>query len=155
MLVPARVALVLGSLALLAGGSLPANADSDSARSEIVGHVYVNDNTAPANSIGAFDRHANGNLTPMSGSPFTISGAGTGAIVRDGWTKVCAYRDEEGMLHKHSAVCPHLGCIVAWNAAEHSWDCPCHGSRFDPLGRVVQGPAIGDLAPAEEKVGAH
>jgi 6-phosphogluconolactonase len=81
MLVPARVALVLGSLALLVGGSLPANADSDSARSEIVGHVYVNDNSAPANSIGAFDRHANGNLTPMTGSPFTIGGAGTGAIV--------------------------------------------------------------------------
>jgi Rieske Fe-S protein len=81
--------------------------------------------------------------------------AGSGAVVREGWTKVCAYRDERGVLHKHSAVCPHLGCIIAWNAEEHSWDCPCHGSRFDPLGRVIQGPAISDLAPAEEHVGAH
>src|SRR5258708_3236396 len=78
---PARVALVFGSLALLVGGSIPASAQSDSGRSEVVGHVYVNDNTAPANSIGAFDRHANGNLTAMTGSPFTIGGAGTGAIV--------------------------------------------------------------------------
>ena len=84
----------------------------------------------------------------------TSAGASV-AFVRDGWTKSCVYRDEQGMLHKHSAVCPHLGCIVAWNAAEQSWDCPCHGSRFDPLGRVIQGPAISDLAPAEEQVGAH
>ena len=80
---------------------------------------------------------------------------GSGAVLRRGVSKIAVYRDESGRVIEHSAVCPHLGCIVAWNAAEHSWDCPCHGSRFDPLGRVVQGPAIGDLAPAEEKVGAH
>ncbi len=77
--------------------------------------------------------------------------AGSGAILREGLSKVCVYRDENGALHKHSAVCPHLNCIVSWNAAEHSWDCPCHGSRFDPLGRVIQGPAIADLAPIEEQ----
>jgi glycine/D-amino acid oxidase-like deaminating enzyme/nitrite reductase/ring-hydroxylating ferredoxin subunit len=78
----------------------------------------------------------------------------SGAIVREGLSKICVYRDEHGQLHKHSAVCPHLGCIVSWNGAEHSWDCPCHGSRFDPYGRVIQGPAIGDLAAVEEKVTA-
>jgi glycine/D-amino acid oxidase-like deaminating enzyme/nitrite reductase/ring-hydroxylating ferredoxin subunit len=80
--------------------------------------------------------------------------SGSGAIVRDGMTKMCVYRDEHGLLHKHSAVCPHLGCIVSWNDVEHSWDCPCHGSRFDSHGHVIQGPAIGDLAPVEEKVAA-
>jgi 6-phosphogluconolactonase len=81
MLAPARVALVLGSYALLVGGSIPADAQTNSARSEVVGHVYVNDNTAPTNTIGAFDRHADGTLTPLSGSPFAAGGAGTGTIV--------------------------------------------------------------------------
>jgi glycine/D-amino acid oxidase-like deaminating enzyme/nitrite reductase/ring-hydroxylating ferredoxin subunit len=77
--------------------------------------------------------------------------SGSGAVVREGFSKICAYRDERGVLHRHSAVCPHLGCIVGWNATEHSWDCPCHGSRFDALGHVIQGPAASDLAPVEEK----
>jgi 6-phosphogluconolactonase len=81
MLVPARVALTLGSLALLVGGSVQADAQGNSTRSEVVGQVYVNDNTAPINTIGAFDRHADGALTPMSGSPFATGGAGTGTIV--------------------------------------------------------------------------
>jgi Rieske Fe-S protein len=52
-------------------------------------------------------------------------------------------------VHKYSAVCPHLGCIVEWNSTEMTWDCPCHGSRFDPQGKVLNGPAISGLAPAE------
>jgi nitrite reductase/ring-hydroxylating ferredoxin subunit len=58
---------------------------------------------------------------------------------------VAAYRDEAGILHRMSAVCTHLGCVVTWNDAERSWDCPCHGSRFDIDGRVIQGPAVKDL----------
>ena len=50
-------------------------------------------------------------------------------------------RDGNGTAHEMSAVCPHLGCIVHWNGAEHSWDCPCHGSRFDQDGTVTGGPA--------------
>lgn len=71
---------------------------------------------------------------------------GTGAVLRRGLTKVAVYRDEGGTLHERSAVCPHLGCIVAWNAAERTWDCPCHGSRFDSEGQVINGPAISSLA---------
>jgi len=72
-------------------------------------------------------------------------GAGEGAILREGAKKIAAYRDEEGMLHKFSAVCPHLKCVVRWDQCEKTWDCPCHGSRFDALGRVLNGPAVSDL----------
>jgi glycine/D-amino acid oxidase-like deaminating enzyme/nitrite reductase/ring-hydroxylating ferredoxin subunit len=74
--------------------------------------------------------------------------AGEGAVVRQGLHKVAVYRDPAGRVHERSAVCPHLGCIVEWNTAEKSWDCPCHGSRFTAEGRVVNGPALGDLPPA-------
>ena len=56
---------------------------------------------------------------------------GHGAVLRRGLHKIAAFRDDDGALHMHSAVCPHLGCVVHWNDAERSWDCPCHGSRFD------------------------
>jgi glycine/D-amino acid oxidase-like deaminating enzyme/nitrite reductase/ring-hydroxylating ferredoxin subunit len=75
---------------------------------------------------------------------------GTGAIVRRGLRKIAAYRDEGGMLHCYSAACTHLRCIVRWNSDELSWDCPCHGSRFDKLdGHPINGPAQHGLGPAE------
>ncbi|HEX8492839.1 MAG TPA: FAD-dependent oxidoreductase [Pyrinomonadaceae bacterium] len=73
---------------------------------------------------------------------------GEGAIIRRGLSKVAAYRDEEGTIHERSAVCVHLGCIVDWNSKEKTWDCPCHGSRYDAYGKVFQGPANKDLNPA-------
>src|SRR5678816_2914933 len=74
---------------------------------------------------------------------------GEGAIMRDGVSKIAVHRDENGNVHKLSAVCPHLGCIVAWNSTEQTWDCPCHGSRFSASGKVYQGPANSDLAADE------
>lgn len=74
---------------------------------------------------------------------------GTGTVVRRGLKKVAVYRDDQGALHERSAVCPHLHCIVAWNSTEKTWDCPCHGSRFDTQGQVINGPTTNDLAPAE------
>ena len=74
---------------------------------------------------------------------------GAGAIVRRGVTPIAVYRDHDGRVYECSAVCPHLGCIVRWNQGERSWDCPCHGSRFDATGRVVNGPAHTDLAPVD------
>jgi Rieske Fe-S protein len=56
------------------------------------------------------------------------------------------YRDEIGELHAVDAVCPHLGCLVQWNDGERTWDCPCHGSRFEIDGRVINGPANADLS---------
>jgi len=72
---------------------------------------------------------------------------GAGAILRNGLSKVAIYRDSDGVIHSMSAVCRHLGCIVNWNGAEKTWDCPCHGSRYDALGAVVNGPANSDLPP--------
>lgn len=71
---------------------------------------------------------------------------GEGALVRRKLSKVAVYRDEQGATHVFDATCTHLGCLVAWNSAEKSWDCPCHGSRFDAYGRVIEGPANVDLA---------
>ena len=65
-----------------------------------------------------------------------------------GWRATVKYRDYDGVLHERSAVCPHLGCIVAFDDVEKTWDCPCHGSRFDRYGRVIVGPANRDLAPS-------
>ncbi|QDA60795.1 FAD-dependent oxidoreductase [Hymenobacter jejuensis] len=74
---------------------------------------------------------------------------GTGAVLRRGITKVAVYRDEKGATHECSAICPHLGCVVHWNKLETSWDCPCHGSRFDAFGKLLNGPANSDLAPVK------
>ena len=74
---------------------------------------------------------------------------GCGAVVRHGAKLVAVYRAETGELIENSAVCPHLGGIVRWNAAEKSWDCPCHGSRFDAMGHVLNGPSPCDLVAVE------
>jgi glycine/D-amino acid oxidase-like deaminating enzyme len=76
----------------------------------------------------------------------------SGAVVRRGALKVAVYRDATGELHERSAVCTHLGCIVQWNSAEKTWDCPCHGSRFDKFGSVINGPANIDLLMVDVKV---
>ncbi len=70
-----------------------------------------------------------------------------GMIVKGKEGKIAAYRDSDGNIHKRSAVCTHMGCIVRWNDAEKTWDCPCHGSRFKPNGEVIGGPAEAPLAP--------
>jgi glycine/D-amino acid oxidase-like deaminating enzyme/nitrite reductase/ring-hydroxylating ferredoxin subunit len=74
---------------------------------------------------------------------------GTGAIVRYGLSKIAAYRDASGKLHKCSAMCTHLGCHVHWNSLEGCWDCPCHGSQFAPDGTALNGPAVAPLEPQD------
>jgi glycine/D-amino acid oxidase-like deaminating enzyme/nitrite reductase/ring-hydroxylating ferredoxin subunit len=66
---------------------------------------------------------------------------GQGRVIEHQGEKVAAYRSESGALTLRSAVCTHMGCVVAWNEAERTWDCPCHGSRFTPQGEVISGPA--------------
>jgi Rieske Fe-S protein len=74
---------------------------------------------------------------------------GHGGVVRAGAERVAAYREDDGTVHAVSPICTHMGCHVAFNTAEKSWDCPCHGSRFDVYGRVISGPAVKDLEPRD------
>jgi glycine/D-amino acid oxidase-like deaminating enzyme/nitrite reductase/ring-hydroxylating ferredoxin subunit len=66
---------------------------------------------------------------------------GQARVLRDGLAHTGVYRDDGGNLHAVSLRCTHLGCLVRFNGAESSWDCPCHGSRFDVDGAVLEGPA--------------
>jgi Rieske Fe-S protein len=72
---------------------------------------------------------------------------GQGAVVGAGAGQRAVFRQESGELVAVSARCTHLGCIVRWNSAERSWDCPCHGSRFATDGSVIEGPAVDPLPP--------
>ena len=76
---------------------------------------------------------------------------GEGRVIRYGVEKLALYKDEQGKLHALSPVCTHMKCSVAWNNAEQSWDCPCHGSRFSYEGKVLTGPADHDLEKVELK----
>jgi len=76
---------------------------------------------------------------------------GEGAVLKVDGKRVACARDQQGVLHRVSAVCTHMGCLVEWNGAEQTWDCPCHGSRFKPTGQVVAGPAEKPLAPHQEE----
>jgi glycine/D-amino acid oxidase-like deaminating enzyme/nitrite reductase/ring-hydroxylating ferredoxin subunit len=66
---------------------------------------------------------------------------GTGQVMEYEGKKIAAYRDEAGIMHLLNPVCTHAKCIVNWNAEEKSWDCPCHGARYDIEGKVLNGPA--------------
>jgi glycine/D-amino acid oxidase-like deaminating enzyme/nitrite reductase/ring-hydroxylating ferredoxin subunit len=76
---------------------------------------------------------------------------GQGRVIRRGVKRIAVYVDEAGLHHEYSAMCPHLGCVVQWNRTERSWDCPCHGSRFDAYGKVMTGPARSDLSHVESR----
>ena len=84
-------------------------------------------------------------ITPGDVSTVDDIQPGTGAIIRQGLKKLAVYKDEEGKTHCCSAICPHLGGGVRWNAEANSWDYPCHGSRFDTKGAVLNGPSPSGL----------
>jgi glycine/D-amino acid oxidase-like deaminating enzyme/nitrite reductase/ring-hydroxylating ferredoxin subunit len=109
---------------------------------KIVNREFISEN---ANTISQYkDLLTAGEVSSIAEIP-----PGQGAVMRKGLTKLAVYRDPSGKVHRHSAICTHLQCIVQWNRIEKSWDCPCHGSRFDPLGKVLMGPAIDDLPSAQ------
>ena len=86
---------------------------------------------------------------PIGVSPSEIP-PGDGRVIRVGGRPIAVHRTAAGQLQAVDATCTHLGCLVAWNDAETSWDCPCHGSRFAPTGEVLTGPAIAPLQPADD-----
>jgi Rieske Fe-S protein len=75
---------------------------------------------------------------------------GEGMVFRDGLRMVAAYKNTTGSMQFMSAACPHLGGVVHWNSVEKSWDCPCHGSRFDCNGKVLEGPAVQGLKQLDD-----
>jgi Rieske Fe-S protein len=87
-------------------------------------------------------------LSSAEGASMDDVGREQGKILRIDGKKVAVYRDGSGQVTKLSPVCTHMGCIVAWNPAEKTWDCPCHGSRFHPTGDVFAGPAEEGLESA-------
>lgn len=74
---------------------------------------------------------------------------GEGRLMQVDGRMLAVFRDGDGGVHATSAVCKHMGCHVAWNTAERTWDCPCHGARYDAYGHVLNGPAVEDLDPVE------
>jgi len=99
-------------------------------------------------------KHAVGDKLGSTPGPDRVQlGRDDAAIVDTDDGPVAVYRDEAGDRHAVSAVCTHQGCHVSWNDAERSWDCPCHGSRFDVDGTVLDTPAVDDLARREPPSG--
>ncbi|TDC93463.1 FAD-dependent oxidoreductase [Saccharopolyspora aridisoli] len=84
-------------------------------------------------------------LAPATATDVRELRPGTAAVIREGADRTGVYRDEEGLLHCVSMRCTHLGCLVRFNSAETTWDCPCHGSRFAVDGTVLEGPAVRPL----------
>jgi glycine/D-amino acid oxidase-like deaminating enzyme/nitrite reductase/ring-hydroxylating ferredoxin subunit len=114
--------------------------------------VYDATRVLPFRSIGRLAKeNANVGLRwfsdrlPARGRSVDELAAGEGAVLRLNGDRAAVYKNDDGSLVALSAACTHLGCIVGWNTAEKTWDCPCHGSRFDTDGRVIQGPAVRDL----------
>jgi 3-phenylpropionate/trans-cinnamate dioxygenase ferredoxin reductase component len=79
---------------------------------------------------------------------------GRGAILDVAGHKLAVFRDDAGLLHSLSPRCTHMGCTVAWNDVDRTWDCPCHGSRYLVDGSVLQGPAVKSLERVGEPVAA-
>ena len=114
-------------------------------------------------SLRALARYARENLNTVAQYTDWLHGDGVasledipfggGAVIRRGLKRIAVYKDHAGECFAVSAACPHLGGVVRWNSAEETWDCPCHGSRFDAYGKVVNGPALDDLAPVEADLG--
>ena len=76
---------------------------------------------------------------------------GEGRVVKYNGEKVALYKDEHGDLHAINPICTHMKCSVAWNNAEQTWDCPCHGARYSCEGKMLTGPADHDLEKIEVK----
>jgi len=100
---------------------------------------FISENMNVAKEFMA-DRISTPELDDMEKLP-----TGGGEVVEWQGERVAVYKDDDGKIFSCSAVCTHMGCIVHWNGAEKSWDCPCHGSRFNYDGKVIQGPANKDL----------
>lgn len=107
----------------------------------------------PVAGFSNFVKEAADVVDHLVGDPFRIPSMedlsslapGEGKVVKVDGRAMGIYKNEEGKIHAVNTACTHIKCTVAWNAAEKSWDCPCHGSRFDVDGKMITGPARKDL----------
>jgi glycine/D-amino acid oxidase-like deaminating enzyme/nitrite reductase/ring-hydroxylating ferredoxin subunit len=128
-------------------------ADSILGRENAWGHAFDATRLAPRPSLMSFLRENFDVARRFVGDRFARPRARTGEALAAGQAgivdhesgRMACYRDEDGSMHAVSPTCTHLGCEVTFNTAERTWDCPCHGSRFDIDGRVLEGPAVRDL----------
>ncbi|QDU30486.1 Gamma-glutamylputrescine oxidoreductase [Anatilimnocola aggregata] len=128
---------------LIVGRENPWTSLYDPSRKPVGGFTdFVKENLNVASQYAAW-------VTPGDVSSVDDIPPSQGAIVRRGLQKIAAYRDQSGLIHEYSAVCPHLGCIVQWNHGDCTFDCPCHGSRFNQHGEVISGPANVNLPPVK------
>jgi glycine/D-amino acid oxidase-like deaminating enzyme/nitrite reductase/ring-hydroxylating ferredoxin subunit len=100
-------------------------------------------------NVNVAKRFIGDRINETDAKPISELKPGEGDLVRDDGELVAAYRDDDGVLHALSPKCTHLGCLVSFNSAERSWDCPCHGSRFSLDGEVLEGPALEPLPKAD------
>ncbi|MEX0867365.1 MAG: FAD-dependent oxidoreductase [Pirellulales bacterium] len=109
------------------------------------GDVLASAKSMIGENLNVAKRFIGDRLRSLSGTDLHALKRGEGAIVSGNGERLAAYRDEAGAVHACSPICTHMGCYVQWNSAEKSWDCPCHGSRFDYQGQILQGPAVRPL----------
>jgi hypothetical protein len=111
----------------------------DPARVTLAGAgTYISENSTAAKNMA---EHLGG---PLLASADTL-GPDEGGLVREGLSTIGAFRDDSGALHRVSATCTHVNCVVHWNSLEQCWDCPCHGSHFGIDGEVLNAPATSPL----------
>ncbi|HXH73657.1 MAG TPA: (2Fe-2S)-binding protein [Bacteriovoracaceae bacterium] len=101
-------------------------------------------------NANVFSQMAKDYLGKKDRTAFADIAPGEGKVVAHEGHKMAVYKDEENKVQVCSAICTHMGCVVHWNDAETSWDCPCHGSRFATKGEVLEGPALKALAKMDE-----
>jgi glycine/D-amino acid oxidase-like deaminating enzyme/nitrite reductase/ring-hydroxylating ferredoxin subunit len=117
--------------------------------------LYSAKRFTPVKSVKGFAKKNVSVLTSLARDHLTRSSLksledlepGEGALIEVGSERLAVYRDENRSLRALSPVCPHMKCLVHWNAAEKTWDCPCHGSRFALDGSVIEGPSVAPLEP--------
>lgn len=129
-------------------------ADTLSGRENPWASAFNSNRITPAASAGRFVKeNVRAVASVMAGKlrgwrGHTDLSAGEGTVIKVKGESTAVYKDADGEIHAVSATCTHLGCTVGFNAAEATWDCPCHGSRFAIHGTVIQGPATKNLPPA-------
>ncbi|MBP1929634.1 glycine/D-amino acid oxidase-like deaminating enzyme/nitrite reductase/ring-hydroxylating ferredoxin subunit [Methanolinea mesophila] len=108
----------------------------------------------PEGGLEEFLKAAGGEIETPSGPYYKELASvpnGEGSVIKIGEKKVAIYKDAAGNEHTLDPTCMHMGCRVRWNNAEGSWDCPCHGSRYNPEGQVIEGPTVRDLVKMKIK----